>query len=290
MKEILIDPSRERQILDFRELGFRDVLVLGRYRYVSVHPALEMHSHGSRIEICYLESGQQTYVVEDQKYDLVGGDVFATFPGERHGTGPHLESRGVLYWMILHTRMGQGRFLDLPPTQARSLMNRLLKMNPRHFPGQVGLKKTLTRIFEAYQRTDDPLRLVNLKNLMLRFLLDVLACAEKHQARGPSPPIVAVQQHIESHLDQPLDLMSLAGQTGLSLSRFKSRFKKEVGIPPAEWVMRRKMEQAEQMLSKTRLSVTEVAMHLGFSSSQYFATVFKRYTGQSPRDFRRESA
>ena len=69
----------------------------------------------------------------------------------------------------------------------------------------------------------------------------------------------------------------------LSESRFKTRFKREMGVPPEEFWLRQKIERATVLL-KTR-NVTEVAHELGFSSSQYFATVFKRYTRVSPSRF-----
>ena len=41
-RPVLVDPSEERRILDFRPLGFRDVTVLGQYQYAKAHPALEL--------------------------------------------------------------------------------------------------------------------------------------------------------------------------------------------------------------------------------------------------------
>ena len=70
------------------------------------------------------------------------------------------------------------------------------------------------------------------------------------------------------------------GVARLSESRFKARFKREMGVPPAEYWLRKKVEQASVLLAKA--TITQVAHQLGFSSSQYFATVFKRYTLTSP--------
>jgi AraC-like DNA-binding protein len=50
--------------------------------------------------------------------------------------------------------------------------------------------------------------------------------------------------------------------------------------------MRRKIERAKQLLQSGHENVTDVAMQLGFSTPAYFATVFKRYTGQSPHTYR----
>ncbi len=75
----------------------------------------------------------------------------------------------------------------------------------------------------------------------------------------------------------------LAQVARLSESRCKTRFKREIGVPPAEFWLRKKIERAIVLLKNH--NVTEVAYELGFSSSQYFATVFKRYTLVNPSQF-----
>ncbi len=89
-----------------------------------------------------------------------------------------------------------------------------------------------------------------------------------------------VLQHIDAHLADPIRVPELAEVARLSPSRLKARFKRELGVPPAEFWLRQKIERAAELL-KTQ-SVTDVAFELGFSSSQYFATAFKRYTRLRP--------
>ncbi len=285
MDNVLIDPSDERQILDFRPLGFRDVIVLGRYSYARAHVPLEDHNHGDMIEICFLESGQQTYVVGEETFDLTGGDLFVTFPGERHGSGNTPEGKGVLFWMLIHVPEGRGRFLALPAAETRTILQRLQHLPARHFRGNEGLKKSLYQILNAYERSDDPLYITNLRNLMLRFLLDLLDACWQSQPTI-SHTILTVQQYIEENISEMLTAKQLAQHAGLSTSRFKARFKQEVGTPPADYVMRQKTERAKQLLQSGHENITSVAMQLGFSTPAYFATVFKRYTGQSPRSYR----
>jgi AraC-like DNA-binding protein len=287
MKKILVDPAADRQILDFRPLGFRDVAVLGRYEYTHAHRPLVQHSHGKMLEICLLESGRQNYIVEGKEYSLVGGDVFLVRPHEKHGSGSCPEEKGVLYWLLIHIPKSRQRFLSLSPTQGQTIARRLLQITPRHLKGNAALKNTLNGIFSVFNNKTDPLRIINLQNLLLRFLLDILRCAAQKTDKGPSPEIRQVLSYIDQHLFEMIPLPALADETNLSLSRFKIRFKKEIGIPPAQYIMRRKIERSKQLLSSGRYSVTDIAMQLGFSSSQYFSAVFKQYTGMTPSDLLR---
>jgi AraC-like DNA-binding protein/quercetin dioxygenase-like cupin family protein len=289
MEEILVDPAADRHILDFRPLGFSDVAVLGRYVYTSAHQPLVWHTHGNMIEICLMESGHQNYIVEGKEYSLVGGDIFLTRPHEKHGSGSYPEEKGVLYWLLIHIPKSRRRFLSLPPAQGKCIVQQLLSDCPRQFKGTAKLKNTLNQVFTVFHESTDSLRIVNLQNLLLRFLLDILACAAQQKEKGPSPEILHILSFINQHLCEMIPLGALADEINLSLSRFKMRFKKELGIPPAQYIMQRKIEKSKQLLSSDRYSVTDVAMQLGFSTSQYFAAVFKQYTGITPSQFNKTS-
>ena len=284
MEPILVNPSEERRILDLRPLGFRDVAVLGRYSYATAHDVLQDHSHGDMLEICFLESGEQTYVVADRSFHLSGGDLFITFPGEHHGTGHAPEEKGKLYWLLLFVPRTAQRFLSLTPAETGQLMKQLLQL-PRQFRAIPDVKRTLQRIFEVFDGDDGPLRTAGLRNLLLRFLLDVLQSADRREP-VVSPEMLAVQQYIADHLDQPLSVRDLARYVCLSQSRLKARFKAEVGVPPADFIVRQRIARAKTLLAESDATVADIAMTLGFSTSQYFATVFRRYTGQAPSRFR----
>lgn len=288
---VLIDPSPERQILDFRPLGFHDVVVIGRYDYQAPHEGLGMHCHRGMIEICLLEKGRQVYVVEDREYAIQGGDVFITYPGELHGTGRHPESKGRLYWFLMHVPGPHDRFLSLDPVDWHGVLGPLLKRRPRKFHGPEQLKHSLDQIFEIHaqhQRRADGISKVNLQNWMLRFLLDTVVCASSPIERSPSREIQRVLEAVDDRIanEEDIYLKSLAAIAGLSLSRFKARFRSELGIPPAEYVVRRKIEKASEWLLEDELSITEIATRLQFGTSQYFATVYKRFTGKNPSQVR----
>ena len=79
-----------------------------------------------------------------------------------------------------------------------------------------------------------------------------------------------------------IKIEELACQIVLSVSRFHYNFVKAAGIPPREYILRRKIDSAKNELLYSDRTVTEIAYEYGFSSSQYFATVFKRFCYMSP--------
>ena len=64
-------------------------------------------------------------------------------------------------------------------------------------------------------------------------------------------------------------------------------FKAQTGLTPNDYLQRLRVEAAQEQLRQTDFSVTQIALAMGFSSGQYFSTVFARYTGVSPTRFRK---
>ncbi|MDR1493958.1 MAG: AraC family transcriptional regulator [Planctomycetaceae bacterium] len=292
---ILIDSSPERHILDFQALGFHDVQALGRYFYTKAREPLTIHDHGEMMEICYLADGRQFYLVENAEFYLNGGDVLINYPQERHGSGFQREGRGVLYWMILKPPSKRSAFLGMSPNDGKALWNTLLHLPSRHFRAKPEIRKTLDNIFSLWDNKisancpsikNDALLILNIRNYLLRFLLDLIEMAKDKNIPRVSDEIRRAIKLMKNNENTFYTIKTLARESHLSESRFKHRFKEEVGIAPADYQIRRKIELACQRLHEEK-SILEISYELGFSSSQYFSTVFRRYMGVSPAEHRK---
>lgn len=275
----------ERLVRDLGPLGVPEVPMLGRYDYKHAQHGLHQHAHPGAMEICYLAKGTQIYRVGRQDYVMRGGDVFVTFPGERHSTGEAPQEKGILYWMILLLPRAKDRFLHFPKVDAQAWKARLRALPHRHFSGTPRLCTQLDALLRLAgpDAAHDPLRRVALHVRLGDFLLEILECSRKSPRTGLPARMNSLLHLLETRIGEPPDVPEMAALLGLSVSRFKTHFKKEIGIPPAEYVLRCRVSQAKLLLKKPGATVTDVAYRLGFSSSQYFATVFKRYTGKNPR-------
>jgi AraC-like DNA-binding protein len=96
-----------------------------------------------------------------------------------------------------------------------------------------------------------------------------------------------VIDHIVANLDKPLPVEEMAQISGLSRAHFSRVFAASEGMPPAEFVLRKRLLRATKLLTKTaHLSVKEVSAMSGFEDPNYFAKVFRRFFGASPTEFR----
>ena len=82
-------------------------------------------------------------------------------------------------------------------------------------------------------------------------------------------------------------LTEVAESIGLHPTSFCRGFKESMGVSPHRYMLVHRVNRAKEMMDDRRLSLTEIALDCGFSSSSQFSVVFKRITGMSPRDFRR---
>ena len=104
-------------------------------------------------------------------------------------------------------------------------------------------------------------------------------------ATGPlSPPIRNVLDFIEENFAQPLALADLAALCGLSLHRFVTVFRCQVGIPPHQFVCRTRVRQARRLL-RQGVPAAAVAIDTGFCDQSHLSRQFKRHCGTTPGHF-----
>jgi AraC family transcriptional regulator len=92
---------------------------------------------------------------------------------------------------------------------------------------------------------------------------------------------------MRARLSEDISLDELAAEAQLSTFHFARMFKQSVGVPPRVYLTRLRMEKACELLQLTDLSVTEIALEVGYSSSQILARVFAKHRRMSPTDYRR---
>jgi AraC family transcriptional regulator len=97
-----------------------------------------------------------------------------------------------------------------------------------------------------------------------------------------------VTQHIEEHVGEQISLVTLAKLARLSQSHLCRAFKQSFGVPPHEYHVQRRIEKAKALLAEREASVTDVGFALGYSHTSSFSVAFRKITGRSPREFRRD--
>ena len=296
----------ERIELDFKDVGLHDsVSSLGRLHMGEAHLPWDLaniknhpkhrKSHEGIIEVHYLASGRQVFQVADREYRTRGGDLLVVLPGEEHGTGEHTWERMLIYWIRIQmpSRARGGKFLNLPKKFVKPMLDKLSGIRPesRVFRASTRIRGLFNDVILSHTHSEAPMKPLAVLAGLSGLMMEIVRCSQAGSAERKRGEITAVLKYIDEHIQDGVESASLGGEelsevANLSRSQFQVKFRRQVGMSPAEYVTHRKIERAVKLLSSGRFSVTDVAFRLGFSSSQYFATVFKKYTNKHPRDYR----
>jgi AraC-like DNA-binding protein len=92
--------------------------------------------------------------------------------------------------------------------------------------------------------------------------------------------------YMTRHLDEPLQVATLAAQANISPSHFFALFKRQTGCAPIDCFIRLRMQHACRLLEETVLSVKEVAATLGYDDPFYFSRIFKSVNHVAPSEYR----
>ena len=114
---------------------------------------------------------------------------------------------------------------------------------------------------------------------------------EAHRSGGPSLPGYKLRQitdWIAANVAADLNLDRLATQSGLSKFHFHRLFKRALGLSPAHYQLKLRMDEARRLLRETNRSVVEVALDVGYANPSHFAQLFRRENGLAPSAYRRQ--
>ena len=108
----------------------------------------------------------------------------------------------------------------------------------------------------------------------------------KHSTKNYSAPIQKALLYIEAHLAENLSLQTLADILSISPGYLSTLFRKETGQTLTDYINRKRIRHAMQLLKNTRLQVQTIAQHCGIMDVQYFSKIFKKVTDMTPKQYR----
>jgi AraC family transcriptional regulator len=153
----------------------------------------------------------------------------------------------------------------------------------------------LLRLMEAYIAAGCPTGRLYGESLSLALAAHVTGRHSTAPAQAPLKgglsrhQLRRVLDYVRAHLGGDLSLPELAGVAGLSPYHFARAFRTSVGMSPHQFVLAQRIAEARRLLAAQRLSVTDVALAVGFSCQSHFNDAFRRATGTTSRRYRQES-
>jgi YesN/AraC family two-component response regulator len=127
----------------------------------------------------------------------------------------------------------------------------------------------------------------HLRQTVIENVSDLMGRITKILHQQYSPPISDCIQYISTHSQSDLSLQTLAALVGLSPQYLSTLFHDETGMTITQYIARQKVRLAQNLLTNSRDTINQIANALGFEDSHYFSKFFKKYSGQTPSEYRR---
>lgn len=259
---------------------------LAHWNMSKAMPPVPMHHHSNIVEIHCLTKGKRFFQIEDQSFTVTGNELILTFPFENHSYEAYHLSPCSFYGFQIDLKQDE-KLLGFNSEYSLSLAKILTAPEHRHLRFLPSDHQLLKLAFENISDGDeDALKLgVQYLSCFLFKIPEFIPVTQKGKS-NLDINIKRVLTYIDKEYCGTLHLSELAALSGYSLSRFKSRFKDEVGITPASYIISKKLEYAKVLLRESDLSVTQIALDAGFSSSNYFCSVMKKLSNYTPNQYR----
>lgn len=111
----------------------------------------------------------------------------------------------------------------------------------------------------------------------------------ERERQGPHPSVLAAKRAIHQRYEEDLTLERLAGDVGVSPEHLIRLFRASESTTPIKYLWHYRVLKAQEMLTYTGLSITEIAARCGFKTTYHFARVLKQQTGRTPSELRMAS-
>lgn len=272
--------TKERIIYTQEQHHVPGVHALARHTMKDSIPSLKWHYHENSFEFTISTKGTFSFSTQTSSYRFSGGDVFIAFPDEIHGTNDIPVSVGEIYWFQLDVSNPK-KFLFMNEDTAIHMIENL-KALPHHVvqANAEEIRPLIQQAFYLAQRNEEPEFIASYLQLFLYLLIH----SANNEKFALSPDIGRTLNYILDNITEELPLEELAALANLSCSQYKQKFKKQLGISPRHFINQQKIEHSKLLLLEG-MSVTDIAMLLGFTTSSYFSTVFKKYTLYTPTEY-----
>lgn len=250
-------------------------------------PIIECHWH-ENFEIMYFEQGEAVIYCNSQPLMARPGDVIIINSNDLH-YGESLSAPLIYYVVEFDFSFIHSSQIDLCQTKYLTplVQNRLLFRN--QLDSNDLLLDEVRQLISEYSRQELGYELA-VKAYIYRILVLLLRChdqqliseTEKNRQRKVLNRLSPVLKYMDTHYTETLSLKQLSTMAAMSSHYFCRLFKSLTGKSPTEYINRLRINKAVSLLSESELNITEIALAVGFTDSNYFSRMFKKYKHVSP--------
>lgn len=244
----------------------------------SIHPRV-MHAHEDVVEIVLVTNGSGVYSIDGVRYEIERGDLMLYNSGVVHDepSGPHDQTRRYC------CAIGN---LQLEGLRENAIIG--ARETPvRHLDGQTcdRLEHLMETLFETLIAGEED-SAHYLMRALLASVLHVLRCDQPREESG-SVLGQRIKAYIDTRYAEEISLQSIADSLNVSPYYLAHVFKNMTGYSPLQYIVRRRIGEAQTLLITTDEPITRIAAQVGYGNPSHFNLLFAKNVGMTPREYRR---
>jgi AraC-like DNA-binding protein len=245
----------------------------------------------------YVIDGRFDWVIDDQHHILYPGDLAIVLPGQCAGGEKGFLDIGTVSWMHLalqqldrNGKFNLGKWSRLNDNESRAI-GRILLLNNNPVLSRLNeAGVVLQNIYSEFanQEVGHMARINQLIDEL--FILTARQLTRQNNSRRDFPQaFLKLEQALRENLSHQWTVEEMAALVGLGTTAFSEKVKRYSGFSPVNYLINIRITAAIKLLKRPEVHVTDIALDVGFYSSQHFATTFKKLTGYTPSEFRKKN-
>lgn len=229
--------------------------------------------------ILYVAEGR-CYITLDDKEEIVNsGSVIVYLPYQKQQYQFYKKDKSISYYIHFSGNVCEQLMKDLELTDKNIYY--------------IGKSMTLEKLFD-YLVEEFQLKQKYSKYRLQGLLLEILTLiAKKNSSIINGGPITnekfnEICREMHKNYSKNISIKEYANMCNLSESRFSHVFTNIIGTSPKQYLLICKIDAAKELLIDSDLSILQISENIGFADQNYFSRIFKKYTGLSPSEYRKQ--
>ncbi len=272
---------------------FPHITELGAKKNSSIQLNSLRESTSESLRIYNVIEGKFEWHIHQQQYLLYPGDVALILPGQKFGSEKGFLDIGTISW--IHINMQKLETGTLVPGEWSSLseneslaIGKILVLNNSLVLSKFNEAGRILHYIQNELFNREVGYYTRINQLIDEILITITRQLTKQSnpARDFPKTFMQLEQTLRQNLSHQWTVEEMAAVAGMGTTLFNEKVKTYSGFSPINYLINIRISEAIKLLKKKGISLTDIALDIGFYSSQHFSTTFKKLTGYTPSEFR----
>lgn len=270
--------------------AFQHIVEFSKVKIQSVQTSLKESNENKGLRFIFILEGKFEWKLDDKEIIIYPNDLVIIYPNQYLGSKAGYFENGTYYSITLSHNDTQvlGKWSHFSESE-QILIKKLL------FLSKKTVLQNLKNVVEIFKKIEIEIFSTEIGyktrvNELLDELIILVARQlnrQENERRDFPETFQKFDQILRENLSHTWTVEEMAAVMGFGTTAFNEKMKSYSGFTPLNYLINLRITEAIRMLKLTNRSLTDIAMEMGFYSSQHFSTTFKKLTGYTPGYFRK---